>query len=62
MNNKINGWSLYPDLHFGQFRFLYVLYRVIQTKLLQKPALAQCAPPPLFGASLMQNSYIFLFD
>ena len=28
------------------FRFLNLLYRVIQTKLLQEPVLAQCAPPP----------------
>ena len=43
MNNKITGGSLYPDIQFGQFRFLDVLYRVIQTKLLQEPVLAQCA-------------------
>ena len=42
MNNKISGWSLYLDIYFGQFWFLNVLYRVIQTKLLQEPVLAQC--------------------
>ena len=40
MNNKITGGSLYPDIYFGQFRFLDVLYRVIQTKLLQEPLFA----------------------
>ena len=44
MNNKITGKSLYPDIKFGQFRFLNVLYRVIQTKLLQEPVFAHCAP------------------
>ena len=45
MNNKITGRSLYPDIKFGQFRFLNVPYRVIQTKLLQEPVFAHCAPP-----------------
>ena len=42
MNNKITGGSLFPDISFGQFRFLNVLYRMIQTKLLQEPVLAHC--------------------
>ena len=42
MNNKITGGSLYPDIQFGQLRFLDVLYRVIQTKLLQEPLFAHC--------------------
>ena len=42
MNNEITGGSLYPDIQFGQFRFLNVLYRVIQTKLLQEPVFAHC--------------------
>ena len=43
MNNKITGSNLHTDIAFGQFRFLKMLYRVIQTKLLQEPVLAQCA-------------------
>ena len=40
--------SLYPDLYFGQFRFLNLLYRVIQTQLLQEPVFAHSVPgPPL---------------
>ena len=31
------------------FRFLNVLYRGIQTKLLQEPVLAQCGLPPHLG-------------
>ena len=42
MNNKISGQSLSPDISFGQFRLLNVLYRVIQTKLLQEPVFAHC--------------------
>ena len=34
------------------FRFLNVLYRVIQTKLLQEPVLAQCALPTTLTLSL----------
>ena len=43
--------------------FLNVLYRVIQTKLLQEPVLAQCAPPPTVGENrefwLLKTSLIF---
>ena len=49
MKNDITGGSLYPDIQFGQFRFLNVLYRVIQTKLLQEPVLAQCGGGGLRG-------------
>ena len=44
MNNKITGGSFYPYIKFGQTMFLNVLYRVIQTKLLQEPVFAHCAP------------------
>ena len=42
MNNKIIGTSLYTGIQFGQFKFLKMLYRVIQTELLQEPVFAHC--------------------
>ena len=50
MNDRISGGSLYPYIQLGQFRFLNVLYRVIQTKLLQEPVLAQCGGVPPLSA------------
>ena len=55
MNNKITGKSLYPDMKFGQFRFLNVLYRMIQTKLLQEPVFAHCALLNLFKIKFSQD-------
>ena len=46
MNNKISGTVLHTGIQFGQFKFLKMLYRVIQTELLQEPVFAHCAPPP----------------
>ena len=40
MKNKITGGRVYP--HLQPFRFLNLLYRVIQTKLLQEPVFAHC--------------------
>ena len=60
MNNKITGGSLYPNIYFGQFRFLNVLSRVIQTKLLQEPVLGV---GPLWVGPLMANAILnFHFD
>ena len=53
MNNKITGGSLYPDIQFGQFRFLNVLYRVIQTKLLQEPG---ASVGPMWGGGFLENT------
>ena len=44
MNNKISASSLHSDMQFGQFRFLKMVYRVIQTELFQEPVFAHCAP------------------
>ena len=39
------GRSLYPDIQFGQFRFLNMLYRVSQTELLQEAVSAHSVGP-----------------
>ena len=44
MNNKIIDTSLYTGIQSSQFKFLKMLYRVIQTELLQEPVFAHCAP------------------
>ena len=40
--------------------FLDVLYRVIQTKLLQEPLFAHCAPPPFMANAILNFHFDFL--
>ena len=42
MNDKTSGRSLYTDTQFDQLRFLKMLYRVLETQLLQEPVFAHC--------------------
>ena len=45
MNNKISGTVLHTGIQFGQFKFLKMLYRVIQTELLQEAVSAHSVGP-----------------
>ena len=56
MNNKINGTSLYTSIQFGQFKFLKMLYTVIQTELLQEPVFAHCWGYPPFPLSFFGHN------
>ena len=42
MNDKTSGRSLYTDTQFDQLRFLKMLFRVLETQLLQEPVFAHC--------------------
>ena len=52
MNNKITGTGLHTVIQLGHFKFLKMLYRVIQTELLQEPVFAQCGGIPPFAEKI----------